>query len=115
MEEYQFDGFRFDAVTSMLYHHHGIGVGFSGNYNEYFGTHVDMEGVVYLMLANDLVKHIWPQAITVAEDVSGMPTLCRRVDEGGIGFDYRLSMYIPDMVRFSLHQLFFSGSKHLKS
>lgn len=97
MEEYLFDGFRFDAVTSMLYHHHGIGVGFSGNYKEYFGTHVDMDGQVYLMLANDLAHEIFDGAITVAEDVSGMPTLCRRVEEGGLGFDYRLSMFIPDM------------------
>jgi 1,4-alpha-glucan branching enzyme len=61
----------------MLYHHHGINVGFSGDYKEYFGTHIDMDGVVYLMLANDLVHSIFPGAITVAEDVSGMPTLCR--------------------------------------
>jgi 1,4-alpha-glucan branching enzyme len=97
MNEYKFDGFRFDAITSMLYHHHGIGVGFTGNYKEYFGVHVDMEAIVYLMLANDLVHEIYPDAITIAEDVSGMPTLCRKVDEGGIGFDFRLSMYIPDM------------------
>lgn len=98
LEEYQFDGFRFDAVTSILYHHHGIGVGFTGNYKEYFGVHVDLDGIAYLMLANHLVHMINPNAITIAEDVSGMPTLCRRVDEGGIGFDYRLSMFIPDMV-----------------
>ena len=97
MEEYMFDGYRFDAVTSMLYHHHGIGIGFSGDYKEYFGTHIDMDGVVYLMLANELVHSISPGAITVAEDVSGMPTLCRLVSEGGIGFDFRLSMFIPDM------------------
>ena len=30
-------------------------------------------------------------------DVSGMPTLCRPVEEGGVGFDYRLAMSIPDM------------------
>jgi 1,4-alpha-glucan branching enzyme len=97
MEEYRFDGFRFDAVTSILYHHHGIGTGFSGNYKEYFGPHIDVDGQVYLMLANDLCHMINSNAITIAEDVSGMPTLCRRVDEGGLGFDYRLSMYIPDM------------------
>jgi 1,4-alpha-glucan branching enzyme len=81
----------------MLYHHHGIGVGFSGDYREYFGYQIDMDGIVYLMLANDLIHFINPDAITIAEDVSGMPTLCRRVDEGGVGFNYRLSMYIPDM------------------
>lgn len=58
---------------------------------------MDIDGIVYLMLANTLIHEIYPQAITIAEDVSGMPTLCRRVDEGGIGFDYRLSMFIPDM------------------
>ena len=58
---------------------------------------MDVDGVVYLMLANDLIHRLNPDAVSVAEDVSGMPTLCRRVEEGGIGFDYRLSMYIPDM------------------
>jgi 1,4-alpha-glucan branching enzyme len=97
MEEYQFDGFRFDAVTSILYHHHGIGIGFTGNLKEYFGFQADVDGIVYLMLANSLVHLINPDAVTIAEDVSGMPTLCRKVTEGGIGFDYRLSMFIPDL------------------
>ncbi len=84
-------------MTSILYHHHGIGQSFSGDYREYFGLHVDIDGIIYLMLANTLVHAIHPGAITIAEDVSGMPTLCRAVEEGGLGFDYRLSMYIPDM------------------
>jgi 1,4-alpha-glucan branching enzyme len=97
MEEYKFDGYRFDAVTSILYHHHGINYGFSGDYREYFGVQVDMDGVVFLMLANTVVHSIYPDAITIAEDVSGMPTLCRTIQEGGIGFDFRLNMFIPDM------------------
>lgn len=97
LDEYNVDGFRFDAVTSILYNHHGIGVGFSGNYNEYFGMQVDQDGIVYLMLANILIREINKNAITVAEDVSGMPTLCRPLKDGGIGFDYRLSMFMPDM------------------
>jgi 1,4-alpha-glucan branching enzyme len=84
-------------VTSILYHHHGIGVGFSGDYKEYFGMHVDTDGISYLMQANDLIHQLYPQAITVAEDVSGMPTLCRELKDGGIGFDFRLSMYTPDL------------------
>jgi len=97
LEEYNIDGFRFDAITSILYKHHGIGIGFSGDYREYFGEHVDGEGIAYLMLANALIRELRPDALTIAEDVSGMPTLCRTLEEGGIGFDYRLSMFMPDL------------------
>ncbi|CAG7942356.1 unnamed protein product [Penicillium salamii] len=97
MEEYQFDGYRFDGVTSMLYTHHGIGTGFSGGYHEYFGPAVDEEGVTYLTLANEMLHDIYPDVITVAEDVSGMPALCLPHALGGVGFDYRLAMAIPDM------------------
>jgi len=98
IEQYQFDGFRFDGVTSMMYLHHGIGTGFSGGYHEYFGPGVDEEGVVYLMLANDAMHSIYPnRVVTIAEDVSGMPLLCIPTTTGGVGFDYRLSMAVPDM------------------
>jgi len=97
MEEYQFDGFRFDGVTSMLYVHHGIGTGFSGGYHEYFGPAVDNDSLMYLMLANELLHTTYPECITIAEDVSGMPALCLPLPLGGVGFDYRLSMAIPDM------------------
>ncbi|TGZ77755.1 glycoside hydrolase [Ascodesmis nigricans] len=97
MEEYQFDGFRFDGVTSILYTHHGIGTGFSGGYHEYFGHNVDEDGVVYLMVANEMLHNIYPECITIAEDVSGMPALCLKLSLGGVGFDYRLAMAVPDM------------------
>ncbi|KAJ9604641.1 alpha-1,4-glucan branching enzyme [Cladophialophora chaetospira] len=97
MEGYQFDGFRFDGVTSMIYTHHGIGTGFSGGYHEYFGPGVDEDGVVYLMLANEMLHTLYPKCITIAEDVSGMPALCLPLSLGGIGFDYRLAMAVPDM------------------
>lgn len=95
-DEYGFDGYRFDGVTSMLYHSRGIGEGFSGDYNEYFGMNVDTDALIYLAIANNLMHSISKQMTTIAEDVSGMPTLCRPVSEGGIGFDYRLGMAIPD-------------------
>lgn len=96
MDEYMFDGFRFDGVTSMLYHSHGIAHGFSGDYTEYFGIATDTDSFIYMMLANHLLHNHYPDAVTIAEDVSGMPTLCRPVEEGGAGFDYRLAMAIPD-------------------
>jgi 1,4-alpha-glucan branching enzyme len=110
MEYYHFDGFRFDGITSMMYLHHGVATGFSGGYHEYFGPPIDEEGVAYLMLANALLHDVYPNVITVAEDVSGMPTLCLPTTIGGIGFDYRLAMAIPDMVRrFPVRTVNFSG------
>ncbi|XP_071954680.1 1,4-alpha-glucan-branching enzyme-like [Antedon mediterranea] len=96
MEEFKFDGYRFDGVTSMLYHHHGIASSFGGGYEEYFGLGTDTEALVYLILANHMLHTFYPECITIAEDVSGMPALCRPVLEGGNGFDYRLAMSIPD-------------------
>ncbi|CAJ1334735.1 unnamed protein product [Effrenium voratum] len=95
--EYQFDGFRFDGITSMLYQSHGIGKGYTGGFHEYFGPDADIDSHIYLMLSNDLIHRICPSAVTVGEDVSGMPTLCLPVEYGGFGFDYRLAMAIPDM------------------
>ena len=97
VDEFKFDGYRFDGVTSMMYHHHGLQMAFTGNYDEYFGMATDVDAVVYLMLVNALLHGLWPNnAITIGEDVSGMPTFCRPVDEGGVGFDYRLQMAIAD-------------------
>ncbi|XP_048581056.1 1,4-alpha-glucan-branching enzyme isoform X3 [Nematostella vectensis] len=97
MDFYQFDGFRFDGVTSMIYHDHGLGHGFGGDYPDYFGLGVDTQSLIYLMLANEMLHSIYPDVITVAEEVSGLPGLCRPIAEGGTGFDYRLGMAIPDM------------------
>jgi len=98
IEEYHFDGFRFDGVTSMLYQHHGLNQSFSGGYDDYFSDYtLDHDAALYLTLANDLLHQFYLNVITIAEDVSGFPSLCRPVDEGGMGFDYRLAMAIPDL------------------
>ncbi len=96
MEAFHFDGFRFDGVTSMLYHDHGLESAFT-NYDMYFSMNTDTEAVTYLQLANELIHEINPHAITIAEDMSGMPGMCIPVKDGGIGFDYRLSMGVPDL------------------
>ena len=96
MTEYRFDGFRFDGVTSMIYHDHGLGTAF-GNYDKYFSLNTDTEAITYLQLANELIKKINPRAITIAEDMSAMPGMCLPIKDGGVGFDYRLAMGQPDL------------------
>ena len=95
LDEFKFDGYRFDGVTSMLYYSHGLGEAFC-NYDDYFNGHQDDDAICYLMLANRLIHQFNPQAITIAEEVSGMPGLAAPFDDGGFGFDYRLAMNIPD-------------------
>ncbi len=94
LDEYHFDGYRFDGVTSMLYHHHGY-VDFDTR-EKFFDEGVNNDALTYLTLANRLVHDFRPSAVTIAEDVSGMPGMCIAIDEGGVGFDYRLGMAIPD-------------------
>ena len=96
MTEYHFDGFRFDGVTSMLYHDHGLGTDFTSD-SKYFSYNTDTEAVTYLQLANELIRQVNPKAITISEDMSGMPGMCLPIEDGGIGFDYRLGMGLPDM------------------
>jgi len=95
LDEYKVDGFRFDGITSMLYLHHGLGDAFD-HYDKYFNDQVDEDAYCYLALANELIHSVRPGAITIAEDVSGMPGLGAPVDQGGCGFDYRLAMGIAD-------------------
>ncbi len=95
LEEFHFDGFRFDGVTSMLYYSHGLGEAFGG-YGDYFNGHQDDNAICYLTLANTLIHEVNPHAITIAEEVSGMPGLAAKFEDGGYGFDYRMAMNIPD-------------------
>lgn len=95
LTEFHFDGFRFDGVTSMIYYSHGLGEAFC-NYDDYFNGHQDGEAICYLMLANKLIHQVNRHAITIAEEVSGMPGLAAPLASGGMGFDYRMAMNIPD-------------------
>ncbi len=95
LEEYHFDGFRFDGVTSMLYYSHGLGEAFC-NYADYFNGHQDDNAICYLTLANCLIHEVNKNAVTIAEEVSGMPGLAAKFKDGGYGFDYRMAMNIPD-------------------
>lgn len=95
LEVFNFDGFRFDGVSSMLYYNHGLGETFT-TYADYFNGHQDADAMAYLTLANKLIHSVYPEAITIAEEVSGMPGVAAAISDGGFGFDYRLSMNIPD-------------------
>ena len=122
LEDFRFDGFRFDGVTSMLYLDHGNGTTFDAP-EKYFGGNVDNDAVTYLQLANTLCHELNPHAITIAEDVSGMPGLCNPIADGGMGFDYRLGMGLPDFwikvlkdrpeEQWSMNEFFFTMTNHL--
>ena len=95
LEEYQFDGFRFDGVTSMIYYDHGLGKAFT-EYRFYYDGNEDTDALTYLALANQVVHEVYAEALTIAEEMSGLPGLASPIREGGLGFDYKMSMGIPD-------------------
>ncbi|MFV0484387.1 MAG: alpha-amylase family glycosyl hydrolase, partial [Bacteroidales bacterium] len=95
LTEFKFDGFRFDGVTSMLYLDHGLGMDF-GSYESYFNQNLDIDAIVYFQLANKLMKELNPESISIAEEVSALPGLTIAAEDGGVGFDYRMAMGIPD-------------------
>ncbi len=121
LDEYHFDGFRFDGVTSMLYYDHGLGTNFT-DYSMYFDGSMDDDAWVYLALANRVIHEVNPHAITIAEDVSGMPGCAAPLDDCGMGFDYRMAMGLPDywfklasQVRdedWNMHQLWHELTNH---
>ena len=94
IENFDIDGFRFDGITSMLYWHRGLDA--FGSYDNYFDGGVDQDAILYLQLATTLIRELKPAALIIAEDMSGMPGLCRPIEEGGVGFTHRLAMGIPD-------------------
>lgn len=102
IEEFHIDGFRFDGVTAMLYKNHGYQK-FTKR-EDYFNENVNEDALLYLTLCNKLIHSLNPNAITIAEDVSGMPTLCSKTEDGGVGFDYRLAMSTPDYLIELLEQ-----------
>ena len=122
LEEFNFDGYRFDGVTSMLYLDHGIGVTFDNPW-KYFGENIDNEAVAYLQLANELIHELDKKYISIAEDVSGMPGLCAPIEDGGIGFDFRLGMGLPDFwikvlkdqtdEEWNMHEFFFTMTNRM--
>ena len=122
LEDFRFDGFRFDGVTSMLYLDHGEGLVIDDPW-KYFNDNVDKDAVTYLQLANTLCHEMNPHAITIAEDVSGMAGICHPISYGGIGFDYRLGMGLPDFwikvlkdqpeEQWSMNDFFFTMTNHL--
>ena len=96
LDEYRIDGFRFDGVTSMLYTHHGLEKSFTG-YDDYYRKDIDKDALTYLRLANQLIHRVRPDALTVAEEMSGLPGVAGPIEHDGLGFDYRLAMGTPDL------------------
>jgi len=100
LEEFNIDGFRFDAVGNMIYLDHGLDDDFSHVGRCFYGkdgqNRLDENGVLYLSLANTLVHELAPHAITLAEEFSGAPGMSCSPDNAGLGFDYRFAMGLPD-------------------
>ena len=90
LEKYHADGFRVDAVASMLYLDYSRREG-QWIPNE-FGGNENLEAIDFLKRFNTEVHEHYPGTLTIAEESTAWPQVSRPVYRGGLGFDMKWDM-----------------------
>ncbi|MBQ7918139.1 MAG: 1,4-alpha-glucan branching protein GlgB [Clostridia bacterium] len=87
MRKFHFDGLRIDAVSSILY------LDFCRNPDEWIpnmnGGNINYAGVEFIKNLNNTVFSEFPNAIMVAEEVTGYPMVTRPTTVGGLGYNFK--------------------------
>ncbi len=89
LEYYHVDGFRLDAVSNIYY--------YLGNSN--YG--VNEGGVEFLKNLNYMIKSYDKNVIISAEDSTTFPNVTKKVEDGGVGFDFKWNMgWMNDTLKY---------------
>ncbi|WP_440895265.1 1,4-alpha-glucan branching protein GlgB [Amphibacillus sp. Q70] len=97
LEMYHIDGFRVDAVSSMLYLDYDEGP-WEPNHE---GGNRNYEGYYFLQKLNAVVKLAHPSAIMIAEESSSETKVTGMIETGALGFDYKWNMgWMNDVLKF---------------
>ena len=80
IEEYHFDGLRVDALSNIIY--------WQGN-----SDRGENKGAIeFIKGMNKGLKELHPTVILAAEDSTAYPKVTEKVEDGGLGFDYKWDM-----------------------
>ncbi|MDY6062274.1 MAG: 1,4-alpha-glucan branching protein GlgB [Erysipelotrichaceae bacterium] len=88
-EKYHFDGFRFDAVSHFIYRKGNSELG------------ENAEGINFLKRLNYSLNDKFPGISLIAEDSSAFANVTKRVEDGGLGFDFKWDLgWMNDTLKY---------------
>ncbi|MFJ8265518.1 1,4-alpha-glucan branching protein GlgB [Peribacillus asahii] len=99
MDVYHIDGFRIDAVSSMVYLNHDNPL--PERISNQYGEEENLEAIAFIKKLNEAVFHKYPTALMMAEEATDWPLVTSPTDVGGLGFNFKWNMgWVNDILRY---------------
>lgn len=113
LEKYHIDGFRCDAVSSMLYLDYGRKAGEWVPNKD--GGNINPDVISFWQDFNIAVTNTYPGAFTVAEESTAFPRITAPAEEGGLGFTFKWDMgFMHDTIDYFSMDPYFRRDNHEK-
>ncbi|KRG16452.1 1,4-alpha-glucan branching protein GlgB [Lederbergia galactosidilytica] len=99
LDVFHIDGFRIDAVSSMVYLNHDNAGSIS--LKNHLGGEENLEAITFIKKLNKVVFEQYPGILMMAEEATDYPLVSAPTYAGGLGFNYKWNMgWTNDVLRY---------------